>query len=134
MKHWVNKYIGQPWEARTHDCWGFFRNVQRDVFGRDVPAVDVTSYRAAAKAALMANHPHRLAWQEITRAELQDGDGVRMASTGNPGHVGIWVDIDGGRVAHCDEPFGVMVHSLDRLADEYRDIRFYRFVGDACQV
>lgn len=134
MKHWAFQYLGQAWEANTHDCWVFFRRVQREVFGRDVPAVPVASYRAAVKAALMDNHPHRFDWQEITREHLRDGDGVRMASASNPGHVGIWADIDGGRVIHCDMPFGVQASALDRLSEEYARIQFYRFVGESCPV
>lgn len=132
MKHWAFQYLGQAWHATTHDCWGFFRRAQREQFGRDIPAVEVTSYRAAVKAALLENHPHRLKWVEITRDQLQDGDGVRMANASNPGHVGIWAAIDGGRVIHCDTPHGVQATALDRLADEYNSIKFYRFVGESC--
>lgn len=127
--HWALMYIGRPWERINHDCWGFFRLVQQERFGRDIPAVELSDYRAKTKAALLDSHPHRLAWQEVSRAELQEGDGVRMASTSNPGHVGLWIDVDGGRVLHCDEPYGVMATPLDRLADQYKDIRFYRFKG-----
>ena len=134
MKHWAFDYIGQAWEAKTHDCWGFFRRVQRERFGRDIPAVEVTNYSAASKAALLDHHPHRLNWVEITREELQDGDGVRMASARDPGHVGIWAEIDGGLVIHCDTPYGVTASPLDVLAEHYAKIKFYRFKGDACQL
>lgn len=133
MKHWALSYLGQAWEARGHDCWGFFRRVQREQFGRDVPAVAVANYRAAAKADLLEHHPHRLDWIEIERSELQDGDGVRMANASNPGHVGVWAAIDGGCVIHCDAPLGVMATSLDVLAEQYNSIRFYRFGGQPCR-
>lgn len=133
MSHWAIPYLGAAWCPKTHDCWGFFRRAQREVFGRDIPAVVPENYRSATKAELLNFHPHRLAWQEIGRDELRDGDGVRMSSASDPGHVGIWAEIDGGRVVHCDEPYGVAATPLAEIAEIFSDIRFYRYVGDACQ-
>lgn len=133
MSHWAKQYLGQAWEAKTHDCWVFFRRVQREQFSREIPAVEVASYRASVKAALLEQHPHRLAWVEITRGELQDGDGVRLANASNPGHVGVWAAANGGCVIHCDQPWGVMATSLEALAETYSSIRFYRFIGNPCQ-
>lgn len=132
MMHWAMKYMGRAWQRAEHDCWGFFRTVQREQFGRDIPQVTVSDYRALTKAKLLETHPHRLAWREISREELQEGDGVRMSSAKNPGHVGVWIDTDGGRVLHCDEPFGVMATSLGGILDQFSDVRFYRFEGDQC--
>lgn len=128
MMHWVRKYIGLPWSPR-HDCWAFFVRVQREQFCRDIPLIRTPDYRAETKADLLNNHPHRRAWVEITRDEVREGDGVRMSSATEPGHVGIWVDVDGGLVLHCDEPMGSQATSLIDLGISYREIRFYRFVG-----
>lgn len=133
MSHWALPYLGDPWHPHRHDCWVFVRRVQRDRFSRDLPAIDPDNYRAETKAALFASHPHRHAWQEVPREAVQEGDCVRMANASNPGHVGVWIDVDGGRVLHCDDPMGVMATPLASLADLYTDIRFYRFVGEKCQ-
>lgn len=133
MKHWAISYLGQAWCPRTHDCWVFFRRVQREVFGRDIPAVEPANYRPETKAELLKLHPHRLAWREIDQAELLDGDGVRMSSAADPGHVGIWTAADGGRVVHCDKPFGVMATPLADLREQYAEIRFYRYEEPACR-
>lgn len=131
MSHWSIKYLGLPWSPAC-DCWGFFRLVQREQFGRDLPAVPQADYRLAAKSAVFASHPERANWTEIPAAEAQEGDGLLMVKGHQEAHVGIWVDVDGGRVLHCDTPLGGMATPLDRLADEYTQIKFYRYTGAAC--
>lgn len=131
MTHWAMQYLGDAWEPRRHDCWVFFRRVMRQQFGRHIPAVDPDNYRAETKAALFASHPHRAAWQEINRGDVREGDGVRMANAHEPGHVGIWIDVDGGRVLHCDSPGGVMATPLSALFDVYPEIRFFRYIENA---
>ena len=130
MSHWASVYLGDAWEAKRHDCWGFFRRVQREQFGRDIPVIDPENYRAPTKTRLFLTHPHRADWIEIEHSELREGDGVRMANANNPGHVGIWIEVDGGRVLHCDSPGGVMATPLPAICDIYPDIQFYRFAGD----
>lgn len=132
MSHWTRHYLGQPWSPRR-DCWGFFREVQRERFGRDLPAIRIADYSAATKASTFDAHPHRAAWRRIPAAEAREGDGLLMADAAGIGHVGIWVEVDGGRVLHCDTPYGVQMTPLDRLAEAYTGITFYRFEGDACQ-
>lgn len=128
-RHWAVPYIGQPWRAHDHDCWCFFRRVQKEIFARDVPAVDPADYATATKARLLDSHPHRRAWVEIPLHELREGDGVIMSSASDPGHVGVWIDVDGGRVLHCDTPLGVQASALDALSIAYSRIRFYRYIG-----
>jgi cell wall-associated NlpC family hydrolase len=132
MKHWSIKYLGLPWSPDC-DCWGFFCLVQREQFGRDLPVIPLADYRLRAKSAVIAGHPERANWREIPADEAQEGDGLLMVTGRLDAHVGIWIDVDGGRVLHSDDPLGGMATPLDRMADQYTQIKFYRYQGAACR-
>ena len=125
MTHWATKYLALPWSTDC-DCWGFFRLVQREQFGRDLPAIPLDDYRLPRKSAVIAGHPERANWLPIAANEAVDGDGVMMIEGGSDAHVGIWVAADGGLVLHSDNPGGGQLTPLDRLATEYTHIKFYR--------
>lgn len=125
MMHWAIKYIGQPWSTEC-DCWGFFRLVQREQFGVDLPIFSPASYRLQVKGAVFAEHQERANWIEISAAEVREGDGLLMTIGQHAAHVGIWVEVDGGRVLHSDSPRGGQLAPLDRLAEQYTTIKFYR--------
>lgn len=132
MTHWAAKYLGMPWSPDC-DCWGFFRLVQREQFGRDLPAIPLDDYRLPRKSAVIAGHPERANWVGIDPSEAVDGDGVMMKEGDRDAHVGIWVAVDGGLVLHSDNPGGGQLTPLDRLADEYTCIKFYRHKDAACR-
>jgi hypothetical protein len=121
--HWAADYIGLPWIAGTRDCWAFFRTIQSDHYGREVPAVDVASYSARDVVRLIAGHPERLRWRLVT--EPNDGDAVLMARNEHPAHVGIWV-AELGRVLHCAEGFGVLCQNVSSLRiNGWANLRYY---------
>lgn len=123
MTHWAIQYIGIPWEAGAqgigangqpaYDCWSFFRHVQREHFGIDMPLVQANDYDDAGEiVSLINNHPVGGHWAPLTPgAALQSGDGVVVH---RPLHVGLWLDVDGGGVLHCVRDSGV-VYTRDRV-------------------
>lgn len=131
MSHWAAALIGRPYAAGAEgpeefDCWGLFRSVQRDFFGRHVPAMpEVERLDLMACARAIRDSGERANWLpvEIPR----EGDAVLMARASHPSHVGVWIDTDGGGVLHCVQGAGVLFSSLAALRrDGWGGVRFYR--------
>jgi cell wall-associated NlpC family hydrolase len=119
---WAAQYIGQPWVHGEHDCWAFFRRVQAERFGRQVPAIDVDAFDVRACVAAFTGHDERARWQEVQQP--QEGDAVLMSQSRVPTHVGVWVD---GGVLHCVRGAGVVFSSLRGLKSfPYNVTGYYR--------
>lgn len=107
---WAARHIGIPWEAGAqgpdaYDCWAFFRMVQREHFGRQVPVILAPDYDdPTALAGLFRSHEENGRWQPVTD-KPRHGDAVIIHK---PLHVGIWLDADGGGVLHCVRGAGVI--------------------------
>jgi hypothetical protein len=106
------QYIGTPWEAGAqgpdaYDCMAFFRMVQGQHFGIDVPIIIAPDYDdGAALAGLFAGHDERSRWLRVETPS--HGDAVLIKK---PMHIGTWLDIDGGGVLHCVRGAGVVFTS-----------------------
>lgn len=126
--HWATDYIGLPWVAEKRDCWAFFRAIQADHYGIVVPVIDVDAMDLHAVARAFRDHDERASWAEVS--EPQDGDAVLMAHARYPSHVGVWIDVDGGRVLHCQQGAGVVCSSREALRlSGWGRVSFYRRVG-----
>ena len=110
----ITQYIGMPWVSGEWDCWAFFRHCQKTYYGIDVPAVDVDALDLRQVIAAMESHEERTKWSEVT--EPIDGDAVLMQRNRYPSHIGLWVDVDGGRVLHCAQGMGVVCQTRQALA------------------
>ena len=128
MTHWAAHYIGDPWILGEHDCWGFFRRVQQEQFGRLVPIIDIDATDIMAVARAIQGDDERDHWREIDRPA--DGDAVLLARTRYPSHVGVWADIDGGGVLHCEQGSGVIFTPEHRLGVcGWSGVTYYRYEG-----
>ncbi|MCU0810103.1 MAG: NlpC/P60 family protein [Thiobacillaceae bacterium] len=124
MSHWITEYIGLPWVAGENDCWAFFRRVQRERFGLDLPAVDVDAMSVRACANALTGDPERSNW--TSEAIPLEGDAVLMARGKHPIHIGMWA---AGGVLHCVEHSGVVFQSVPSLKMAgWNHIHFYRHV------
>lgn len=117
--HWATRYQDDVWEAGANgphawDCWSFFRHVQAAHFGREVQEVAVDASNIHAVAHAFAGHDERAHWVEVS--EPADGDAVLLAHSRYPSHVGVWLDIDGGGVLHCQNGAGVLFTPVRKLA------------------
>lgn len=107
-----SSYIGIPWEAGAQgpdafDCMAFFKHVQKEHFGVDVPQIIAPDYQdQCAIADLFACHEERQKWPRIARPE--HGCAVIIH---RPLHIGVWLDIDGGGTLHCVTGAGVIFTS-----------------------
>jgi hypothetical protein len=112
VTHWATQYIGEPWVAHHHDCWGFFRRVQRERFGLELPEIDIDACAPLVCRRTFAAHDERKQWELVETP--QEGDGVLMGKNRRPAHVGVWIETPEPAVLHCVEGAGVVVQ--DRAA------------------
>lgn len=125
MTHWAESCIGQAWVPGDNDCWSFARRIWGERFGIEVPAVSVDTRDLLAIAHAFRDHDERLQWLEV--AEPKEGDAVLMAHFKHPSHVGLWVEVDGGGVLHCQHPSGVVFASRAALSRAgWGRVEFYR--------
>lgn len=124
MSHWVADYIGMEWISGVNDCWGFFRRVQRERFGREVPAVDVDAMSRLACTRALEGNDERAHWQPVSVP--QEGDAVLMGRGRHPSHIGLWA---ASGVLHCVEGIGAIHQPLSALrVAGWGSITYYRHV------
>jgi hypothetical protein len=114
----VDRMIGRPYEPAGLHCWELTRQCQREVFGRDLPAVLAAPESKRDLVRLMGQRHDYSGWREV--AQPENGAIVFMTRRGHgPGraacHAGTWLDIEGGGVLHTDAPHGVVFESLIEL-------------------
>lgn len=124
----VNRHVGRPWCAQGFDCWAFVRAVYDEAFGIFLPVLPgVDSGDPLVAAHAVAAIRSTGVWREIAPAAAVNGDAVVMGKRERPHHCGIWLEADGGKVAHCDAAGGVCCHSLRQLATiGWGGLTFYR--------
>jgi hypothetical protein len=125
--HWTTGFLGFGYGLgaqgpEAYDCWSFFRMVQRERFGREVPFHQAPASLNAIRKALEVG-PNDCGWRE-TKAPL-DGDAVLMSMLRHPTHIGIWV-ADLWSVLHCAAGSGSVLHDARHLAmAQWRSRGFY---------
>lgn len=125
VDHWSLSYIGDPWVAGTHDCWQFFRRVQREVFRVEIPDAGPAFDPHSSLSCARALDAGRGEWLEL--AQPAEGDAVLMARGSVPTHVGVWA---GGAVLHCQRGAGAILQELPGLRRHgWGSIRFYRRIA-----
>ena len=125
MNHWAEQYIGDAYDAQTHDCWAFCRRVWSEQFGMTVPVVTVSAHNLRAITRAFSRHEERALWAAVEVP--QEGDAVLLAHSTYASHIGIWVTADGGGVLHCQHPSGVVFSSRAALARAgWARLQFYR--------
>jgi hypothetical protein len=118
-------YLGLPWISGQRDCWLFFRELQEKFYGRTVPVVDVDvmNIRDVIHKVETESHEH---WTQISKPE--DGCAVLMSRARYPVHIGMWVELDGGKVLHCAQGMGVVFQNRQALFfDGWTGITYWRF-------
>jgi len=127
---WAIDYIGDPWIAGEHDCWAFFRRVQKEVFHVELPAFDVDVDNILSVAKELNSNEEKSNWDKV--CSPKEGDAVLMAHTKYPSHIGVWVDADRGGVLHCTRGEGVVFSnykSLEMLG--WKTLTYYRHKNES---
>ena len=138
MMHWVNDYIGKPWEKGAagpdaYDCGGLVRTVMRTHYGIELRDIGADCASLIRQVRAIDSDP---AWSAFAQVGTpQDGDLVKLIRQTRPMHVGIWVALStGGGILHAhqgggvvfDEPWIVMAKGWGKL-------EYYRFKGALCR-
>lgn len=125
---YIQRLVGQPYQRNGLHCWALVIQVQRDLFGRELPlimsAVPMPYSKTWADVRHWLSRPaEEYGWQEADHP--QHGCVVRMhrphRHSAEIDHVGVYFDIDGGVVLHTDDPHGVVLDTLS----EIRSVRNY---------
>ena len=118
-------YIGLPWIAGQRDCWLFFRENSEKHYDRTIPTVDV-DVMDIRDVIHKVDAEKQARWEQIDRPE--DGCAVLMSRNRYPVHIGMWLDIDGGKVLHCAQGMGVVFQNRQALAfDGWTGLTFWRY-------
>lgn len=130
--HWAEAYLtaGIRWHARPdgerrHHCWSFVRLLLARHYRVEVAEAFVNAADAGAVNAEFVSSPIKAGFALMPSP--QDGDVVLMSGNGRATHCGLYLDVDGGRVLHCERGVGVTVDSLASLAvNGWRNLEFWR--------
>ena len=135
MKHFAEQYItsGITWAfgasgPAAYDCWHAVRLVQREQFGRDLPAVQVGP---GIGRQLMASEQSS-AWRLRAPNEAPREGDIVEAHRPDDLHVGIWSEEEGGGMLHCNSSTGGFAWTAAAdLGDLFPRIRYWAYKGDA---
>ena len=122
----IIQYLGLPWIEGQRDCWLFFREIQAKHYGRIVPIVDV-DVMDIRDVIHKVDAEIKAHWEQIGKPE--DGCAVLMSRNRYPVHIGMWLDIDGGKVLHCAQGMGVVFQNRQALKfDGWTGITYWRYL------
>lgn len=125
--HWSQRYVGLPWQQGgqgpdAFDCWGLLLDVQRRAYMRKLPDYDLEQLHEAGTLREFMS-----VWVQVDKPI--DGCGVRMGKDRRI-HVGVYLEIDGGKVLHAAEGYGVILSSLTQIKTMgFSPIEFYHYRG-----
>jgi len=132
----LDQVLGKPWLANAKgpeafDCWHLVAFIQREIFGRDIPAVAVPAQPSWSwMIQAIDSHPERKNWRHVpadTMGLVRAGDGaiVLMARYDRPAHIGAWLAKE-RRIIHADAIFGVVCEPpVDLKTKGWAKLRYY---------
>lgn len=130
---WVPDLIRLPWRAyatgpAAYDCYGLVWTVLRDQYGVDVDRhleIESGNHRAMHRVILREQAAGR--WQRLDRPV--DGCVVLLSTGEKFHHIGLWLDVNGGRVLHSRQGRGVALDSMQQLASlSFRKFEYWQAI------
>lgn len=117
---YVRSLLGRPYDKAVANCWHLVVEVQRELFGRELPsATDEAIHSERERAALMTTSPARLDWREVETP--QDGALAFLGRVpSRPIHAGVYLSEGGGVILHSDAPHGAVLDSPVELTRSRR--------------
>ena len=123
---WAERYVGLPyqWGGYTRSgvfCWGLVWMIQREVFGRELPAYphsDSKEFRSAVSG---------LGAKPIPMEQAEGGDVLMMreaVADRGARHIGVFVDR--ANVLHIEEGAGSLIERVNTQRFQWRPIQAYR--------
>lgn len=132
---WITKYVGQRW-TQEHDCGYWFRKIQKEQFGRDVPPIcnvpdnpRVFAANACRIVKILKEKPDVHGWRQTDIPK--NGDAVLLALRTRPHHIGVVIFVDGLLcVLHAVEQNGVVISTKSVLRQNHFRIDSYWTYGN----
>jgi hypothetical protein len=133
---WLLKYLGKRW-TQEHNCGYWFRKIQKEVFGRNIPVIinkSGTSPRAFATNACrvirsLDSNPELRQWKKTDNPV--DGDAAFIALRNLPHHIGLVVFYEGFIcILHALETNGVQLTKVSDLNNQNYKITSYYHYAD----
>lgn len=136
--HWSSRFVGIPfkWDGYTVEgcsCWGLFRLVQMEVFGRVLPRHDEHALDIRDQQTL---RPPQGLWgsgitaREIDMSEAREGDALHMwgyvGRKRAPLHVGVFASPTS--VLHVEQGTDSIIETITSPRFAWRPIQAYRLV------
>ena len=118
LTHWAAAYVGRPYRlgARgpdAYDCWGILVEVYESQFGIQLPLLPGISAAAAIAISREIDLASKEEWDQV--GTPFDGCAVALSQARAYHHVGMHVDVEGGKILHAMEGQGVMIENLRRM-------------------
>ncbi len=127
---WVAQYLDKSFEELAYgpdkfDCFGLVWHVNKTQNHVELPRFDNIDYQIARINAEINDQALSEDWEEVESP--QEFDCVVMRRAGEAYHVGVWLDVDGGKVLHATQK-GIFCNDLGGLRRmSFHHINFYRF-------
>ncbi|BBB29382.1 NlpC/P60 family protein [Neptunomonas japonica] len=134
---WLSDMLGKPWRAyatgenvegvEAWDCWGVVVHAFYQLHGvaldrhLDIPTKSPRSFVRVVAQEITSGH-----WRQISHQK--HGCVVLLATATRFHHIGIWLDINGGRLLHSTEGVGVALDSSAHLSN-YNLVEYWEYVG-----
>jgi hypothetical protein len=124
---YLNGLIGRAWSPVRH-CWSLVREVEHDLFGRDLPAMPAGLATSGLHAITdtFGGHAERANWREVTAPS--DGAIALIARKSADIHCGVYLDRPHPGILHCDEAQGVCFDPLVILKMTWGRIRYFEHI------
>jgi hypothetical protein len=128
---WVNDVIGKKWKEYAtgpdcFDCWGIvchgFKHKQGIQLDRhlEIPTLNPIAFHKVVSKEIKTGN-----WQQLQQPE--DGCLILMSAGRLWHHVGMWLDINGGRLLHSQDGIGVSLNSKHSL-NSFNAVEFWKYV------
>lgn len=133
---WIDGYLGAPFRELAYgpaafDCYGLVWHVLKHQAGIELPRFDDIEYQAARINAEIQQQAGKVDDWQTVEGKPAEFDVVVLRRAGESHHVGVWLDVDGGKVLHATRT-GVLVTSLAALYRmNYKHYTVHRWQGRA---
>lgn len=130
--HWASEFLGKKWVSGARgpdkfDCWGliyFILKTKYKIIVDEYPGIGYLSGNNEDIYKLMAEEADKK-WEVLEKPI--DGCVCGLSQTKRITHVGLYLDIDGGRVLHSVEKLGVVCQPVSSLlANQFNTIVYYK--------
>ncbi len=133
-QHWALHYIGKPWVSGGqgpdgYDCWGLVRAVQKDIFGHELPLITADALNPAAVIAEFKNKSSYSDWRQV-ETPVEGDCVITKSAPDRPEHVGIYINVNGGRILQSVFGSGVVCVSEQATRKMIgQHLEYWRFVS-----